>query len=42
MELQGVVWGGMDLPGSGQGQVVGSCKCNTERSGSIKGGKFLD
>jgi hypothetical protein len=44
MDLQEVeMWGnGLDLYGSGQGQVVGSCECGNEPSGSIKRGEFLD
>ena len=33
---------GLDLCGSGQGQVVGSCECGNELSGSVKCGEFLD
>jgi hypothetical protein len=33
---------GLDRPGSGQGQAVGTCECSNERSGSIKCGAFLD
>ena len=33
---------GLDGYGSGQGQVVGSCKCGTEPSGSTKCGEFLN
>jgi hypothetical protein len=33
---------GLDLPGSGQGQVAESCECGNEPSGSIKCGEFLD
>ena len=37
------MWGyGLDQAGSGQGQVVGTCECGTEPSGSIKCGEFLD
>jgi hypothetical protein len=32
---------GMDWPGSGQGQVTGSCECSNEPCGSIKCGEFL-
>jgi hypothetical protein len=32
----------LDCSGSGEGQVVGACKCNNELGGSIKWGKFLD
>jgi hypothetical protein len=41
--LRNVGWGhGLDLSGSGQGQVAGSCECGNERSGSIKCEEFLD
>jgi len=33
---------GMDRPGSGKGQVAGTCDCGNERLGSIKCGEFLD
>ena len=33
---------GLDQSGSGQGQVVGTCKCCNEPSGSINCGEFLD
>jgi len=33
---------GPDCSGSGQGQVVGSCKNSNEPSGSIKCREFLD
>jgi hypothetical protein len=33
---------GLDRSGSGQGQVVGTCECGNEPSGSIKCGEFLD
>jgi hypothetical protein len=33
---------GLDLAGSGQGQVAGTCNCSNERSGSISCGEFLD
>jgi hypothetical protein len=33
---------GLDRSASGQGQVVGSCQCGNEPSGSIKLGEFLD
>ena len=37
------MWGyGLDRSGSGQGQVVGTCECGNEPSGSIKYGEFLD
>ena len=43
MDLQEVdVGDGLDRAGSGLGQVVGSCECGNEPSGSIKCGKFLD
>jgi len=32
----------MDLSGSGQGPVVGSCEHDNETSVSVAGGKFLD
>jgi hypothetical protein len=32
----------MDCAGSGEGEVVGSCKCSNKPSGSIKCGEFLD
>jgi hypothetical protein len=32
----------MDLSGSGEGQMAGSCECSTEPSESIKFGEFLD
>jgi len=32
----------LEDPGSGWGQVVGSCDCGNETSGSIKCGEFLD
>ena len=38
-------WGGghgLDLSGSGYGQVAGSCECGNEPLGSIKRGEFLD
>jgi hypothetical protein len=34
--------GGLDVSGSGWGQVAGSCEHGNEPSGSIKGEKFLD
>jgi hypothetical protein len=40
--LSGIGRHGLDLSGSGWGQVAGSCKCVNERSGSIKSGEFLD
>jgi hypothetical protein len=33
---------GLDVSGSGQGPMEGSCEHLNERPGSIKGGKFLD
>ena len=37
------MWGyGLDLSGSGQGQVASTCECGNELSGSIKCGEFLD
>jgi len=43
MYLQEVEGGhGLDLPGSGQGQVAGSYKRGNEPSGSTKCGAFLD
>ena len=33
---------GLELYGSGQGQVAGTCKCGNESSVSIKCGEFLD
>jgi len=37
------MWGhGLDLAGSGQGQVSGTFNCGNEPSGSIKCGEFLD
>ena len=37
-----MVGDGLDLAGSGQGQVAGTCECGNELSGSIKCGDFLD
>jgi hypothetical protein len=43
MDIQEVGSGhGLDLAGSGQGQVAGSCECGNEPPGSIKCGEFLD
>jgi hypothetical protein len=43
MYLREVGWrNGLDRSGLGQGQVVGSCECGNEPSGSIKCGKFPD
>ena len=37
------MWGyGLDQAVSGQGQVVGTCKCGNEPSGSVKCGEYLD
>jgi len=37
------MWGlGLDRSGSEYGQVVGSCECGNEPTGSIKCGEFLD
>jgi hypothetical protein len=33
---------GLDLSGSGQGQVAGCCECGNEPLGSIQYGEFLD
>ena len=33
---------GLDLCGSGQGQVAGTCECGNEPLGSTKCGEFLD
>ena len=33
---------GLDLSGSGEGQVAGSFECGDEPSGSIKCGEFFD
>ena len=32
----------MNRAGSGWGQVVGTCKCGDELSGSVKCGEYLD
>ena len=41
MHLQEVGCGyGLDQAGSGLGQVVGTCECGNEPSGSIKCGEF--
>jgi len=37
-----MLWYGLDRAGSGKGQVVGTCECGNETSGSIKCGEFLD
>ena len=44
MDLQEVGCGGhgLDQCGSGQGQMAGTCDCDSEPSGSIKYGEFLD
>ena len=37
------MWGyGLDRPGSGYGQVAGTCACCNEPSGSIKCEEFID
>ena len=37
------MWGyGLDLAGPGNGQVVGTCECRNEPTGSIICGEFLD
>jgi hypothetical protein len=37
------MWGyGQYRPGSGEGQVAGTCECGNELSGTIKFGEFLD
>jgi len=41
-DLQEVGCGGMEWIELAQGQVVGTCKCDNEPSGSIKCGEFLD
>jgi len=33
---------GLDRAVSGYGQMVGTCECDNEPSGSIKCGEFLD
>jgi hypothetical protein len=41
IDLQEVGWGhGLDRPGSGEGQVAGTCISGNEPSGSIKCGKL--
>ena len=41
--IQEVGWGhGLDLSGSGQGQMVGTCEYSNFPSGSIKCGEYLD
>jgi hypothetical protein len=44
MDLQevGLKGYGLDQAGSGYGQLVGTCECGNEPSGSIKCGYFLD
>ena len=44
MDFQEVGCGGyvLDRAGSGKGQVLGTCECSNEPSGSIKYGEFLD
>ena len=43
MDLQEVGWGhGLDLSGSGKGQLADACECGNEPSGSVKCGEFLD
>jgi hypothetical protein len=42
MDLQEVRCGGLDLCGSGTGQVVGNCESGNVLPGSIKCGEFLD
>jgi hypothetical protein len=37
-ECEGVNW---IHNGSGQGPVAGSCECDNEPSGSVRGGEFL-
>ena len=32
----------LNLCGSGQGQVAGTCECGNELPGSVKCGEFLD
>jgi hypothetical protein len=32
----------LDRAGSGQGQVLDTCECGNETSGSIKSGEFFD
>jgi len=33
---------GLDLAGSGLGQLADTCECGNENSGSIKSGNFLN
>jgi hypothetical protein len=43
MDLQEIGWErGLDLSGSGLGQVAGFCEAGNEPTGSIKGGEFAD
>ena len=44
IDLQEVGCGGcgLDLAGTGLGQVAGTCECGNEHSCSIKCGEFLD
>ena len=43
MDLQEVGWGhGLDLSGSGYGQVAGTCECCNEHLSSIRCREFLD
>jgi hypothetical protein len=37
----GGLWG-LDVVGSGYGQVAGTCECGNELTGSVKCGEFLD
>ena len=37
----GILGHGLDRSGSGWGQVVGTCDCGNEPSGSINSGEFL-
>jgi hypothetical protein len=43
-DIQEIVWGGHELDCSGWGwrQVVGTCKCGSEPSGSITFGEVFD
>jgi len=43
IDLQEVVrWPALDRPGSGQGQVAGTCECGSKPSASVKWEEFLD
>jgi hypothetical protein len=45
MKMEPRVWDGghgLDLSGSGKGQVLGTCECGNEPSGSVKRGEFFD